>query len=301
MKRIIVILAGIILLLGVVSCGKDASGGKLRIGIIKPSIDHLPLSLALSKGYLDADKIELIHFTSGWETQEAITAGRIDLAIMPFTYAWTAVEKGYKVKILSCLERETDGILTSLDITELPQLNGQRIGLLRASTLEILMQDVAKFEGISYEPVYFRTPTELVAALQSREVSAIVCYVPLIQKLSNRYHVLHWFAETYPGHPCCDLVATDEALTSYRSRIKSVTSAMEKAIDDISRPDAEVFSLLAELYGLDELQALGALKHTVFNLSLTEADRMFERRMMESFVQNGYLKKLPEDGLVYAR
>jgi NitT/TauT family transport system substrate-binding protein len=301
MRRFCFAIAGIFLVVMLLSCSNPAVPDKIRIGIIKPSIDHLPLALALKKGYLDKDKFELTQFTSGWETQEAIISGRIDLAIMPFTYAWTAVEKGYDLKIISCLERETDGILTSNKITSLKDLDKKKVGLLRASTLEILMQDMARFNSFTYQPVYFRSPSELVSALQGGDVDAIVCYVPIIQKMGTDFHVLHWFAETYPGHPCCDLVTSGHLSDRHAGKIKALKSALQKAADDISKPTASAFKLLSETYGLDELQSIDALKHTVFNVSLTEADMMFERQMMESFLESGYVKKLPTNEELYAR
>jgi len=259
------------------------------------------LTLALQKNYIKPSELKIIHFTSGWEVQEAIAAGKIDLAIMPFTYAWTSVAKGYKLKIVSCLERETDGILTSASIQDIKELQNKKIGLLRASTLEILMQDTAGLNSIEYESVYFRTPTEMIAALKAEEVDAIVCYVPLIQKIGADYHVLHWFSETYPGHPCCDLVATEQILKSAQGKINNLLDGMSKATSDIVNPAEEVFVLMANLYGLDRQQSVEALKYTRFEIALTEADKLFERQMMEEFIANAYLKKLPATDDIYAR
>jgi ABC-type nitrate/sulfonate/bicarbonate transport system substrate-binding protein len=291
-------LTGLLLML-FLSCSRDNS--RLRVGIIRPSIDHLPLSYAQKKGYLDPTGWEKLEFSSGWEVQEALSSGRIDLAIMPFTYAWTAVSKGYKLKIISCLERETDGIITPAEIDSIKELNGKKIGLLRASTLEVLMLDTARYHHIDYEPVYFRTPSELTAALQSREVNAIVSYVPLIQKLGAEYHVLSWFADRHPHHPCCDLVAAESALRNKGRKVRMVKNALLKATDDINNRTEETFILLEKLYGLNREQAADALLHTQFDLKLTDADMMFERRMMESFLDQEYVQSLPADHDIFAQ
>lgn len=275
------------------ACSGKSSSAPIRIGIIKPSIDHLPFTYGIRKNYIDPQEFRIVYFTSGWEVQEAITANKIDLAIMPFTYTWTAVSKGYKVKSVSCLERETDGILAATSYTGVGQLQGKKIGLLRASTLEILMQDTAKHNSISYEPVYFRTPTEMIAALQIKQVDAIVCYVPLIQKLKGDFHVLHWFSENYPGHPCCDLVATENTLNKNKKKIKQLLSGLRLAVSDIVNPSDEIYELMNELYNLDKEQAIDALKYTRFDVSLTEADMLFQRQMMLEFESNAYIKKLP--------
>ncbi|MFO7659468.1 MAG: ABC transporter substrate-binding protein [Candidatus Cloacimonadaceae bacterium] len=299
MKRFINVLLAMLIILLLSACKTKMDNTMLRIGIIKPSIDHLPLTYAIQKGYLDAAKFKIVYFTSGWEVQEAITANRIDLAIMPFTYAWTAIAKGYKMKIISCLERETDGVIAGVKYNNINELHKKRIGLLRASTLEILMQDSALRNGIDYIPIYFRTPSEMIAALQTSDVDAIVSYVPLIQKLSSEYHVLHWFSETYPGHPCCDLVATEFVTTSHTRELQTVLTALQKAASDLTNPSEEVFELISNLYGLSRQQALEALQHTRFDVSLTESDQEFERLMMAAFIKNSYLKSLPANKKVF--
>lgn len=300
MKKTVLSLCLLLALLILTSCRSNQKDMPLKFGIIQPSIDHLPLDVALKNFYLDSTQLQIISFTSGWEVQEAITAGKIDIAIVPFSYAWAAVAKGYKLKIISCLERETDGIITSTSITDLQQLNKRKIGTLRASTIEILMQQTAKTRGFSYEPVYFRTPSEMIAALQSKDVDAIVCYVPLMQKMSETYHVLHWFAADYPAHPCCDLVVREEALKRHPKYIKDIIAGLQKASEDITRPDETVMDLMKKTYSLDDLQAVDALRHTVFNTKVTEADKQFEQQMMQFFLDNEYLDKLPSISEVFA-
>ncbi len=275
------------------SCSKSINEKQIRIGIIKPSIDHLPLSIAMEKQYLDVTQLKIVNFTSGWEVQEALTAGKIDLAIMPFTYAWTAVSKGYKLKTVSCLERETDGIVASPEFKKVTDLSNHKIGLLRASSLETLMQDTAKRNKFSYEAVYFRTPIEMIAALKAQKVDAIVCYVPLIQKMGVDYQVLHWFSETYPSHPCCDLVATDAILKTRPTAINKIQKGLNLAIKDINEPSEATFKLIERLFGLDALQAVEALRHTRFDNSISQQDKQFEQFMMQSFLSNDYLQSIP--------
>jgi ABC-type nitrate/sulfonate/bicarbonate transport system substrate-binding protein len=296
-KLCLILLVAVLLVLS--SCKERQAQTRLRFGIIKPSIDYLPLTVAFANQYLDLADIDVISFSSGWEIQEAITAGKLDLAIMPFSYAWTAISKGYKLKIVSCLERETDGIVTSTKYQDLAQLQGKKIGLLRASTIEGLMQRTAEMQGFSYNPVYFRTPMEMMAALQTKEVEAIVCYVPLIQKLSNDYKVLYWFSTAFPAHPCCDVIASDAILSKRHKEVKAVVSALQKASNDINEPTDAIMQTLYSVYGLDSLQAIEALRHTKFDVTISESDKEFERRMMEFFLKNEYLNHIPAMEQVY--
>lgn len=285
------------LLLFCASCTDKAD--VLRVGIIRTSINHLPLSYALHLNPEAGKHLQIHPLSSGWEVQEALISGKIDAAIMPFSYAWNAVAKGYPIKIASFLERETDAIVTRQSITDISQLQGARIGLLKASTLDILWKNLADSLNIEYTALFFHSPNEQIAALQTSEVDAIVVYVPLIQKLDKQFHVLQWFGELYPNHPCCDLVVNSDRLND---RKKQLFSRMIATIDD-TIPSLDTQSALQYVkayYGLSTEQAQDALRHTGFKTGLDDAGRDFEQRMMESALKMAYLESLPKHELVFS-
>ncbi len=288
----------LIFVLVLVSCQKP--GDKLVIGIIKPSIDHLPLSYGIANGTIDRARYELISFSSGWELQEAIIAGRTDIAIMPFTYAWNAASKGYPIRTVSFFERETDGIVTSAAITKTSDLDGRKIGILRASTLDILMQDFARMNNIDYEAISFRTPNEMIAALTSGVVDAIVVYVPLIQKLDDKYHVIHWFGSSYPAHPCCDISVNTRQLTASKTvLLQGLISKLDEIILKVNALDSNVMDFVCKSYGLTLDQAYAALEHTVFATGLDENSKAFQRDMIEHAIRSGYQSHSLTDEQIY--
>ena len=274
---------------------------EMRIGIIKPSVDHLPLTHAHQTGQLSPN-VKLVNFSSGWEVQEALIAGRIDAAIMPFTYAWNAASLGYPLRIVSHFELETDAIVVPSNIGSFAELNEARIGLLKASTLEILFIDWARERGIIYDPVYFRTPNEMIAALEGGDVDAIVIYEPLIQKLPALFKVLHYFKADYPSHPCCDFVINVSGLSQqrrdeYRKLLDSVKYSQEAA----SRAESELLDLAARLYGLDRQQAKNALANTGYMTGLSEAGMAFERKMTGMAIELGYQYRELEDSEIFLK
>ncbi len=298
MKKIIAALALIIILLNIASCSKQQS--VLRIGIIKPSIDHLPLSYALHTGLLDEASYKLISFSSGWELQEAIISRHVDIAIIPFTYAWNAAEKGHPIRIVSFFERETDGIITSNRINDLRELNRSKIGLLRASTLDVLMLDFAEKHGIEYESVYFRTPNEVVSALTSGNVDAIVLYVPLIQKLSSDYHVIHWFGSDHEAHPCCDIAVNTDNMNKDRLNLaRKLLMILDESIEIVNNREEKVINYIQTTYGLSIEQAHQALDKTVYKTGLDEHGRRFERSMTDISVRLGYQTRQISNSDIY--
>ena len=169
MKKIMWILLMFILLLGCTNRNEN----KLIVGIIKPSLNHLPFDFGLATEFLDRENYTIKKFASGWETNEALVSGKIDVAILPFTYTWLAISNGEKVKIISFFERESDGIIAKPEIETLDQLEGKRIGVLRASTLDVFAELMSEDHKINMEFVYFRTPMDMAAALRSNEVDAL--------------------------------------------------------------------------------------------------------------------------------
>ena len=297
MNRIQLIL---LVILSLITSGCQKRQDTLRIGIVKPSIHHLPYTWGLENGMIDGTKYETIYFTSGWEVQEALIAGRLDLAIMPFTYAWNAAAKGYPIRTVSFFERETDGILAQPHIRSARDLNGKKIGMLRASTLDILWQDYAQREGIEAEPVYFRTPSEAVAALQTKDVDAIVIYVPIINKLSDQFNVIHWFGERYPAHPCCDLVANIKQMNKQKQRLLTdLYTDLNEIIALLPQRQESVREFIAKHYGLIDDEIDQALEHTVFRMGLEEGGKQFQREMAVYSWKSGYLERIPNINEVY--
>ncbi|MDD4309647.1 MAG: ABC transporter substrate-binding protein [Candidatus Cloacimonetes bacterium] len=296
MKHAALFLLVMILILS--ACSKADSS--LRIGIIKPSIDHLPLSYALSKGWLDAGQYKCIPFSSGWEVQEALIAGRIDVAIIPFTYVWNAASKGYPIRTISFFERETDAIVVQREVHNPQQLNGKRIGLLKGSTLDVLWQDYAAENGIEAEEVYFRSPNEAISALQKKELEAAVLYVPVVNKLVDKFNVLHWFGDTYGAHPCCDLAVNKQQIDNAKEKLlRQLYSNLEQAISQIDFQSKDMQLFIAQNYGTTDAETIEALKHTVFKMGLQQSGIDFQARMAAISIASKYLDKIPPISEVY--
>jgi ABC-type nitrate/sulfonate/bicarbonate transport system substrate-binding protein len=295
--RFAAILAAVLLL---AACSAERE--RLRIGIIRPSIDHLPLSWLFHRDQTLARDYEVIGFSSGWELQEALIGNGVDAAILPFTYVYNAVDKGAPIRIVSFFERETDGLVCRSGIDDPSQLDGKRIGVLKASSLDLLLRDYARRSGFSCQPVHFRSPNELVAALQAGEVEAVVLYVPLIQKLDGRFHVLHWFSESYPAHPCCDLAVNRDRMDAARLvKLKALIPRLRGQLEEANAPGEGYLAFAKRLYGLDRSQLDDALSHTVFRMGLDREGIEFQRAMARLGVEAGYQKAVAPPEKIYWR
>ncbi len=294
MKKLIVLL---LLSLFTISCTTQKSS--LRIGVIKPSLNYLPLIVGLEKEIIDPDLVEITYFSSGWETNEALVAHRIDLAIMPFTYVWMDVAQGKKIYTLSFLERESDGIITTTDISRLEQLNGKKIGVLRASTLDLFAEVTAVRYNLDLDFVYFRTPMDMASALESGNVDALSFYTPSIFNLSDDFSILYWYSEDYPEHPCCNLTANSQAITDKNNLINKFKAQLHTSCEFMAENPEFVNSIASDHYHISTDIVRRSLQHMKYKMGLESKGRQLEYSLAQEMVNKGYLEKLVDQEQVY--
>ena len=295
MKYILIIICCAIL----AACGNQQSD-KLVIGLIKPSMNHLPVQYALDTNPEELNNYQIQYFHSGWETNEALVAGRIDLAIMPFTYAWMDVSQDKKVKIISFLERESDGIIASSEYANRENLTGSKMGVLKNSTLEIIPEMVFEKQGLSMpQMVPFRTPMDMAAALQSGEVDAISYYVPSIYNLAERFQIVDWYSNTFPAHPCCDLVASEKALKAKCNQVNAFMKMLENSIRQMEGDPQNTSKIAQNSFGLSEQITSQSLAHTKYMLGLEASGKDFEAQAAELMLSKGYLARKITSNEIY--
>lgn len=279
----------IVILLCLSGC-QTKDEAKLSIGLIKPSLDHLPLQYALFKNQGAFKDFTLHYFNSGWETNEALVNGKIDLAIMPFTYIWNDVSQDKKVRIISFFERESDGIIARKGLNDLESLSNARLGVLKNSTLEIIPELIFAENDIMVENItYFRTPMDMAAALNSGNVDALCYYVPPIFSFSDDYEIIYWLSEEFPAHTCCDIAATETAISKKKDHIVNLLNILKTTLEQISHEKEELVEFACSHYQLPEESIVKSLEHTKFILGLQDENKLFEQKAAEIMMEKGYI------------
>lgn len=284
MKKIMWILLMFILLLGCT----NRSENKLIVGIIKPSLNHLPFDFGLATEFLDRENYTIKKFASGWETNEALASGKIDVAILPFTYTWLAISNGEKVKIISFFERESDGIIAKPEIKTLDQLEGKKIGVLRASTLDVFAELMSDDHKVDMEFVYFRTPMDMAAALRSNEVDALSYYVPSIFKFPSDYNIVHWYGDDNPLHTCCNIAATEDAIELKSGLISEFLTGLEAATSELNKSPDTAYKAVEEFFDLYPPYSKQSLYHTKYVMGLDDKMKEFELKAFNKMIEKGY-------------
>ncbi len=277
----------VVLLLSVflVACGKD---DKPIIGIINPSMNHLPVDIALNRNMLDEYKIH--RFKSGWELNEALVNDKVDIAVMPFTYAVKNAINGKGTKIVSHFERESDGIVCRKDIKTISDLNGKKIGVLRASTLDVFCSMYANDNDIEYEPIYFRTPMDMVAALKNGSVDALSFYVPSIFKLEDKFHILDWYGNYYPKHPCCNIIAGNRILKENSDSVREFLEVINEVIDNRA-VSVDLWNQTAKSVYKFDTDCDTVFNHIFYITGLKDSDKEFELKAAAEMLNMGYIPR----------
>ncbi len=284
MKKIIWILLLFILLLGCTNRAED----KLIVGVIKPSLNHLPFDFGLATEFLDTGNYTIKKFASGWETNEALVSGKIDVAILPFTYTWLAISNGEKVKIISFFERESDGIIAKPEIKTLDQLEGKKIGVLRASTLDVFAELMSEDHKINMEFVYFRTPMDMAAALNSNEVDALSYYVPSIFKFPSDYNIVHWYGDDHPLHTCCNIAATEYAIETKSGLLLEFLTGLGDSTAELNKSPDTAYKAVEEFFELYPPYSKQSLYHTKYIMGLDEKMKEWELKAFNKMIEKGY-------------
>lgn len=154
MKRILFALVALIGLLS--SCGgsktNEQAGDVLRIGVM-PSIDHLPIAIALEHGYYDSLglQLELVRFSSPMERDAALQAGEIDGAVSDYTTVMLQNQKGLPVQLLFAMDGTFAFVANpAASINSVVDLRGKRVGLSSNTVIEYATDKL--LAGVQIQP-----------------------------------------------------------------------------------------------------------------------------------------------------
>ncbi len=294
MRNMVIALVALVFL---AACGNNSE--RLSLGLIQPSLNHLPVLYGLEEGIIDSSAIDIYYFSSGWEVNEALIAGKLDAAIMPFTYAWTDVSRGYPVRIASFLERESDGILTSKEHKDIQSLKGAKVGVLRASTIDIFARMLSKREKLGWEFVAFRSPNEMSAALMAGEVDALSFYVPPIFKMGEDYHIVCWYSDYFPKHPCCDLVIHESALSVHEQDIRNLAAGIAHSVKKMEEDREKLLYVALKYFPIPKRLLENSIAHTHYQCGIESEGIDFEKESFRAMMDAGYIERDVDPGKIY--
>jgi NitT/TauT family transport system substrate-binding protein len=281
MKRVLSALFS--LLIGLVVMGTADSQNSLdrpiRMACLQNDIHHLPLSVAIEKGFFDelGLKVEIeAMFPSGPELMSAFTAEAIDMAYVGEAPTVTAVANGtVKVAILAQVNTEGSALVVAKNsqIREISDLKGKQIAIPGYSTVQdFLLRKAFADTGSDRrgEKVTVIKPPEMIGALRTNQIDGFMAWEPYPAQAVKMGigRILLTSGDIWKNHPCCVLVVDKRFAERNADRIRKTIQAHQKSIDFIHENQDEAVRIAVKSTGMDEETIRSAMSNVIYTSSL---------------------------------
>lgn len=307
MKRLIILLASLVMLCGVVSVGAlpEKEDIPVRLAYQKMSA-YSATFIAQEKGYFKEEglEIEMILVSSGEVAVDAMLAGKMDVArphtLVPMVLEYTAPGR---VKIIELGSNTSDSntetqpfiVKSDSNMNSLADLEGKKIAItankLNAVILKIVLSKVFDPSNTTFIPIPFQ---EHINALQNGSVDAAAAPEPVssvaiasgnFRYLDSSYTRANYIVD--PFHLACQIVSS-QFMKKYPEGAKKLQSAFAKAAKFLSENPAESRVIIAKYtgYPLEVCQRMRLYRESI----PTEDDLPALQKLVDIYFEHGFLK-----------
>lgn len=254
-------LMAIALVAGVCSCKPKTSSEQnaterlaLTIGVM-PSVDHLPLAVALKLGYLDSLGVELTlqRFFSPMERDVALQTGAIDGAVSDYTSVEIQKHRGMAVETLCGL----NGLFLlvvrpDITATKVDDLQGKRFALSSNTVIEYATDHV--MGSLPIEKVEVQKLPIRLEMLASGDIDAAVLPQPFAQiALMRGMKALDGVLGSAQPLSVTGLVLTRDIMDKHPEAMKALQEAYDLGVQYLATtPREEWQSIVAQELGVEE-------------------------------------------------
>lgn len=250
---------------------KNPSPDAIRLAFLQNDIHHLPLWVALDKGFFNEQGINVEIagiFRAGPEIMSAFSAGSLDMAYVGEAPTVTAAANGTaKVVILAQVNTEGSAIVVGKNspIRTISDLKGKHVAIPGYSTVQdLLLRKALTTSSVDPKQIKITVikPPEMIGALRTNQIDAFIAWEPYpAQAISNNVgRILASSSEIWKDHPCCVLVAAKQFAQANDEKMKRMLKAHRKAVDFIRDNPDEAVLIAIKHTGLDDQTAKLAIE-----------------------------------------
>lgn len=219
------------------ACGEsEKQTPVLRVGYQQGASSTLPV-LALEEGYFDQTgvKTDFVLFTSSSDGLNALNSNKLDVGVSfgtgaPLTFA----AKGSKFVIIGgnlsgghpviVLPEHAD------EYKSIQDFKGKTVGTPRIFTSDVVFRGALFEAGIDPQKdltiVEFKRPVDVLEAVKSGKVDVGIGATNITgQSRQANLAIPLWSNDFLPNHPCCRIVATEEAVRTMRPELVKLLKA----------------------------------------------------------------------------
>ena len=239
-----------------------ASATKVRLAIPSPSLNYLPIYVAVQRGFFARRgfEIEMIQMTPALSTA-ALLSRAVDYTTVPSTVA-TAAARGAPMKVIAFTSVKLQHMLMSRpEFKSVTDLAGKRIGAsgfgnLPAYEIQILIDRYRLGSNTTIVPV--TSSLDRLIAMQRGTIDAAIVAAPLDIKAEEMGLKRLMHMGTILQIPQAGLTATEEKLKKNRREVIEVMKATIEGLDYTSAQHNNVVEIIAKWVQLSQPQAAKA-------------------------------------------
>lgn len=217
-----------------------------------------PFYVALEEGFFAEEGLEVEHvrYPGMKEVYEALSLGRVDFAPVP-THLVNLLEEGFNIKGTLAIHPGCMQGIARIDqpIYETKDLKGKRVGIpgFGGCPHAFTMWELMKAGLDPDKDVEFKAyaPPDLLAALKSGEIDAMLVLDPIGQLAINEGVGRLIFSTTYPEHGysdvyCCILTINSDLVARDQETAAAITRAIANATKSITGREDEVAQMMVD-------------------------------------------------------
>ncbi len=285
----------LILITGLFVIGCSDQEKPLRVGII-PWIGYESIYQAKEFGWLDAD-VELVEGSIASDSFKRIISGEVDAAAMTIDDIILARSKGISLTVVAVLDISAgaDILLSKIQITDLSQLKGKRIGCENSALASLILAKTLDKADLNEDDVSIVrvSPPEQSGAWEKDEIDLAITYEPFASSLidKNAYHVLS--SRDLPELIFDVLAIRTDRIKGRESAIRKLLQAHFRALGYFHENYKDTIYRIATREGVSPVAIERALRGVI--LPSKEANDIYLSENSRLFVSLNELNSLMQD------
>jgi len=267
---------------------------------------NMPLFYAAEKKLFAKYGIEGTVVLSGWAGDQAVqlATGKVEMGVIPYTNAIAAYTRSPSFSVVSGSGIQGLIMVGQPGIKSFADMRGKRVGTFQADTLDILVYDYLKKEGMTYKDIkmqYLGNSVELTNAFIAGQLDVISSIEPYATraKTATKGNVLGDGVDLYgKGYPDCVLVVRKELIEKDPRLVKDVIKVFFEAEAEIeSNFEEAAKATIGKYYKTDMTSLLAAAQAQPPGVDIrNKREFMFGRA--QSMKELNYISKDPDPNFV---
>ncbi len=231
-------------------------GPPFKIGALEGDLHHLPLFVAIEKGYfkdegINIDDVDDVNwFSNGNEVMVAFEADEIDVSYLGLAPAMShKLTQEAPIKVISGVNVDGSAIVVSQTsgIDTLSDLNGKRIAVPSLNNMQdFILQIALDSVGLSHNDLKDGVPTVMCVgnmelALENDDIDGFIAWEPFNAKAVHSTSVnakyLNYSSEIWPNHPCCVIAAHTDFISVHSDYLDIIVKVHKRALKWMDDPE----------------------------------------------------------------